>query len=130
MYIGDKAVISMTLLVDAMSAPPLNAGEDALEDILILHLDNGKDLFVSVSASYVPTCFATSLDRLTRLSHPIRAVNVAEVELLPLENQLSMPRELWRIIDYLQQHGRGVVSHHYYNNNDKQNVKGLSILFY
>ncbi|KAI9596347.1 Endonuclease/exonuclease/phosphatase, partial [Syncephalis fuscata] len=105
---GDKAIISMTLLVDAMSAPPLNAGEDALEDILILHLDNGKDFFVSVSASYVPTCFATSLDRLTRLPHPVRAVPVAEVELLLSENQLSMPRELWRIIDYLQMHGQNM----------------------
>ncbi|RKP10570.1 Endonuclease/exonuclease/phosphatase, partial [Thamnocephalis sphaerospora] len=105
---GDKATISMTLLVDAVSAPALNAGEDMLEDILILHLDNGKDFFVSVSASYIPTCFATSLERLVRLTKPVRAVDVAEMQLLPEENQLSMPREIWRIVDYLQLHAEHV----------------------
>lgn len=99
----------MTLLVDALSAPPLNAGTDQLEDILILHLNNGKDFFVSVSASYIPTCFATSVDRLTRLQHPMRQVAASDVVLLPVEHQLSMPRELWRIVDYLQQNGSTVV---------------------
>jgi phosphatidylinositol-bisphosphatase len=106
--LGDKATIHMTLLVDAVSAPVLNAGEDLLEDILILHLDNGKDFFVSVSATYIPTCFANSLERLTRLSGPIRSMDITEMRLLDHEHQLRIPRELWRIVDYIYQHGQSV----------------------
>lgn len=33
--------------VDKTTAGPLNSGDDTLEDILVLHLENGKDYYIS-----------------------------------------------------------------------------------
>ena len=69
---GEKILISITVLVDNRTAPKLNKGNDQLEDILVLHLVNGKDLFILVSGKWRPTCFGTSLEVLVRLAGPIR----------------------------------------------------------
>ena len=37
----------MEVYVDKTTAPKLNSGVDKLEDILVMHLEGGKDLFVS-----------------------------------------------------------------------------------
>ena len=37
----------MTVQVDKNSAAALNAGKDTFEDILVFHLDNGKDYYIS-----------------------------------------------------------------------------------
>ena len=39
----------MELYVNKTTAPQLNSGDDRLDDILVLHLQGGKDLFVSFS---------------------------------------------------------------------------------
>ena len=39
--------MELTLLVDMDTAPGLNTGQDKLEDILVLHLEGGKDFFIS-----------------------------------------------------------------------------------
>ena len=46
-FSGDSQEISITVLVDKNTAASLTAGEDTLEDILVLHLDNGKDYYIS-----------------------------------------------------------------------------------
>lgn len=43
-----------------------------MEDILIMHLEYGKDFFISVSGSYIRTCFGNSLEWLSRLDRPTR----------------------------------------------------------
>jgi len=43
----DKACVEMELYVNKSTAPRLNSGKDCLDDILVLHLQGGKDLFVS-----------------------------------------------------------------------------------
>jgi phosphatidylinositol-bisphosphatase len=40
---------------------------EALEDILVLHLENGKDFFLSVQGQYLPTSFGCLLDHLVRI---------------------------------------------------------------
>ena len=40
--------------VDKLTAPLLNTGTDRLEDILVLHLAGGKDLFVSFTTRLMP----------------------------------------------------------------------------
>lgn len=84
--------------------------------MLILHLENGKDFFLLVDGSYSPTCFAMDLERLMRMSKPVR-VAVAEangradkVELVDEDSQLSVPKELFRVVDFLWLHGLNVVS--------------------
>lgn len=69
---GERIMISITVLVDQRTAPKLNKEPNSLEDILVLHLVNGKDIFVLVSGQYFPTCFGTPLETLVRLASPVR----------------------------------------------------------
>lgn len=39
----------MEVLVDKRSAYKMNNGQDKLYDILVLHLDGGKDIFITVT---------------------------------------------------------------------------------
>ncbi|KAG0338106.1 hypothetical protein BG000_004551 [Podila horticola] len=77
---GEKAQIHITVMVDNESASVLNTGREKMEDILIMHLEYGKDFFISVSGSYIRTCFGNSLEWLSRLDRPIRLWNPAEDE--------------------------------------------------
>ncbi|KAF9351436.1 hypothetical protein BGX26_010562 [Mortierella sp. AD094] len=72
---GESAKIHLTVMVDNESAPLLNTGKEKMDDILILHLEHGKDYFISVSGSYIRTCFGNSLEWLSRLDRPIRLWN-------------------------------------------------------
>lgn len=45
----EKITITFTVLVDHATAPKLNNGKDTIDDIIILHLKNGRDHFVSVA---------------------------------------------------------------------------------
>ena len=48
--------------------------QNKLEDILVLHLEGGKDFFISVSGNYILSSFGQSLERLVQLHVPIREV--------------------------------------------------------
>ena len=55
--------LTYTLYNDTqLSAALLNTGADKIEDILIVHLENGKDYFVSLQGHYLATCFAYPLE--------------------------------------------------------------------
>eukprot|EP00697_Spironema_sp_BW2_P013109 gnl/Spiro4/2998_TR1474_c0_g1_i1.p1 gnl/Spiro4/2998_TR1474_c0_g1~~gnl/Spiro4/2998_TR1474_c0_g1_i1.p1 ORF type:complete len:953 (-),score=216.28 gnl/Spiro4/2998_TR1474_c0_g1_i1:53-2911(-) len=43
-----------------------------LDDILVLHLKNGRDFFITVQGYYQKSCFGSSLEKLCCLSAPIR----------------------------------------------------------
>ena len=46
--LGEKCEVSLEVNVDKKTAYLLNSGQDKLEDILVLHLIGGKDLFITV----------------------------------------------------------------------------------
>jgi phosphatidylinositol-bisphosphatase len=46
---GQKCDIKLEVCVDKRSAWKLNSGEDKLYDILVLHLINGKDIFITIT---------------------------------------------------------------------------------
>ncbi|XP_022906082.2 type II inositol 1,4,5-trisphosphate 5-phosphatase [Onthophagus taurus] len=97
---GDKCDIRFEVTL-------LDAG-NYLEDILVLHLENGKDIFISVSAQCERSCFTTSISVLCRCPVPIlnmtaEQIYQAEREQIPL--RYSIPRELWLLVDYLYRHG-------------------------
>jgi hypothetical protein len=46
---GDKCDVYLEVYVDKKSAYKLNSGEDKLYDILVLHLEGGKDIFITVT---------------------------------------------------------------------------------
>ncbi|KAK1476988.1 endonuclease/Exonuclease/phosphatase [Colletotrichum tamarilloi] len=45
----------------------LNDGRSTLEDILVLRVEDGRDHFIPVRASWLPTCFGRSIDELIRI---------------------------------------------------------------
>lgn len=106
--------ISLEVYVSKDSVTLLNSGEDSIEDILVLHLDRGKDYFITISANYLPSCFGTSLETLCRMRKPIREVPVTK--LVDLEKSrmnilvdnsgtedkpLKIPKEVWLLVDHL-----------------------------
>ena len=49
---GDIAEIELIVHIDQQSASAFKSGHDKFDDILILHLEHGKDLFITVSGEY------------------------------------------------------------------------------
>ena len=48
MVTGEHCEVQLEVYVDKMTAPDLNTSRKKLDDILVLHLEGGKDLFVSM----------------------------------------------------------------------------------
>lgn len=51
------------------------------EDILVLHLENGKDIFISVSGDCQRSCFTASISVLCRCSLPILLMSPEQLRL-------------------------------------------------
>ncbi|KAI8593400.1 hypothetical protein BDZ88DRAFT_404548 [Geranomyces variabilis] len=75
---GDQLKINVTILVDNTTVSALNSTTDTLDDILILHTENGKDHFLSVSGNWLPSCFGTKLEALCKFIRPVREWSMSE----------------------------------------------------
>lgn len=71
--------IYLEVYVSKDSVTLLNSREDSIEEILVLHLDRGKDYFITISGNYLPSCFGTSLETLCRMKKPIREIPVTKL---------------------------------------------------
>ncbi|XP_033013370.1 type II inositol 1,4,5-trisphosphate 5-phosphatase isoform X1 [Lacerta agilis] len=109
-----EVTVELELFVNKSTATRLNSGEDQLEDILVLHLDRGKDYFLPVSGNYLPSCFGCPLQTLCHMREPIQEMSpeaIRKLVLLPLwssdddsswpEKPLDIPKELWMMVDHL-----------------------------
>ena len=76
---GQKCDVRLEILVDKKSACKLNSGEDKLYDILILHLEGGKDIFITVTGTYERSCFGSSIETLVRIFVPIKELTVGKL---------------------------------------------------
>ncbi|XP_069049892.1 inositol polyphosphate 5-phosphatase OCRL isoform X2 [Lepisosteus oculatus] len=115
--------IFLEVYVSKDSVTMLNSGEDTIEDILVLHLDRGKDYFITIGGNYLPSCFGTSLETLCRMRKPIREIPITKlidlgedsclekertrVSHLLVDNAetedkpLKIPKEVWLLVDHL-----------------------------
>lgn len=105
--------IELELFVNKSTATKLNSGKDTIEDILVLHLERGKDYFLSVSGNYLPSCFGSPIHTLCYMREPILDLplkTVSDLTLMSvqtaddrsqLENPMEIPKELWMMVDYL-----------------------------
>eukprot|EP00762_Andalucia_godoyi_P000848 ANDGO_03734.mRNA.1 Polyphosphatidylinositol phosphatase INP53 len=104
---SERAEVKITVTVNKDSAPLLNLGSNLLEDILILHLKNGRDHFVPISGRFMRSCFGNSLENLVSILGPVRSS--LPIQLAPPSEQnqrkLKLPKELWRLTDYIFRHG-------------------------
>ncbi|XP_050430300.1 inositol polyphosphate 5-phosphatase OCRL isoform X2 [Adelges cooleyi] len=108
---GEKCDITLEVMVDKKSAYKMNSGQDKLYDILVLHLEGGKDIFITVTGSYERSCFGCSLETLCYLKVPIKEIPLGT--LMELENNKNnlpldpypVPKEVWYLVDHLYRHG-------------------------
>ncbi|KAF9238067.1 DNase I-like protein [Melanogaster broomeanus] len=96
----ESTTVTVLTYVDNESAAKLNLGPSRLECTLILHTALGKDHFIAVSGDYQYTCFANTLERLTRLATPIRKLKSPEA-LMPAGKAMNAPREIMRLINWM-----------------------------
>ncbi|KAI6652637.1 hypothetical protein LOD99_4422 [Oopsacas minuta] len=94
-----------------------------LEDILILHLEGGKDFFITIQATYIASCFGSSLEYLSHLRVPFfqarvptgNLIDVDDVTAIPepasryiqslmLDDNVELPQELVAMVEYLKEH--------------------------
>ncbi|XP_057561771.1 type II inositol 1,4,5-trisphosphate 5-phosphatase isoform X1 [Hippopotamus amphibius kiboko] len=110
----DSAIeIELELFVNKTTATKLNSGEDKIEDILVLHLDRGKDYFLSISGNYLPSCFGSPIHTLCYMREPILDLpleTVRELTLMQLQTEdngsqleepMDIPKELSMMIEFL-----------------------------
>lgn len=110
---GEKCDIELEVYVDKHTASKLNTGQDRMYDILVLHLEGGKDIFITVTGSYTPSCFGSSLEALVRMHVPIRDIPVEvliNMETLTAPNNsmdlpFEIPKEIWLLVDHLYSKG-------------------------
>ncbi|XP_077277319.1 oculocerebrorenal syndrome of Lowe isoform X5 [Temnothorax americanus] len=107
---GEKCDIKLEVYVDKKTACKLNSGEDKLYDILVLHLEGGKDIFITITGTYERSCFGSSMEALVHISVPIREIPIGR--LIELENNKNLtqepypvPKEIWHLVDRLYRHG-------------------------
>ncbi|CAJ1062707.1 type II inositol 1%2C4,5-trisphosphate 5-phosphatase isoform X3 [Xyrichtys novacula] len=109
---GGTVEIELEVFVNRLTAPDLNSGKEQIEDILVLHLERGKDYFISVAGNYMPSCFGTSIRSLCQLREPIQdmpqeTLRELQAEISGDENAaktekpLDIPKELWMMVDHL-----------------------------
>eukprot|EP00038_Savillea_parva_P030608 m.78922 g.78922 ORF g.78922 m.78922 type:complete len:749 (+) comp9257_c0_seq2:202-2448(+) len=90
---GESAELVFHAKVDYRTVGPLNRGEMHVDDIVVLHLENGKDIFVSIMGKWESSFMGTSLDEL--------------VDRGPGVEHDRVPRQLWAMIDHLNTFGLG-----------------------
>eukprot|EP01156_Anaeramoeba_ignava_P022426 Anaeramoba_ignava/c20646_g2_i1.p1 GENE.c20646_g2_i1~~c20646_g2_i1.p1 ORF type:complete len:751 (+),score=175.99 c20646_g2_i1:205-2457(+) len=99
---GTKLEIKFTIHVDNSTAHLLNIGKEELDEIVILHFENGKDHFVSIHGEYLKSCFGMNLETLVQIEEPIRDIKEISKE---SEAKMIIPKEIWRLVDYLNLYG-------------------------
>ncbi|KAF7990591.1 hypothetical protein HCN44_000396 [Aphidius gifuensis] len=107
---GEKCDVQLEVFVDKKSACKLNSGEDTVYDILVLHLEGGKDIFITVTGNYERSCFGSSIEALVHIPVPIREIPVGRIIELennknPSDEPYSVPKEIWLLVDRLYRHG-------------------------
>ncbi|XP_055782216.1 type II inositol 1,4,5-trisphosphate 5-phosphatase-like isoform X2 [Salvelinus fontinalis] len=99
---GGNVDIDLEVFVNRSTATELNAGRQQIEDILVLHLERGKDYFLSVSGNYLPSCFGSSIHTLCQLRDPIQEMPLETIrELGELFQQPGLHSEFVKIRDCL-----------------------------
>ena len=107
---GESMTINFSINLDNKTAQQLNQGRESLDDIIILRLENGRDHYLTVSGTYARSCFGMSLRDLVVIGEPVRDLPLepkarAEFEKKHPPASLSVPKELWRIVDAINEKG-------------------------
>lgn len=85
----------------------LNEGQSRLEEVLVLAVDKGRDHFIPVRASWLPTCLGRSVDELIRvpkggIRNFVRQRGIQGAVPYNLDVQCSTPKELVKLTEAVQ----------------------------
>lgn len=116
---GKSMSIRLKLRIDAATAWRMHrkqkepGGANGALDILVLHVKNGADIFITVMGRYRPSCFGFSVETLIRLERPVARMDL--MELMEVESRadflstlpatIQIPREVYLLVDHLYRKG-------------------------
>ena len=103
--VGESTRITVTAHVTRDTSGALMTGEDVLEDILIFGLESERDFFISVAGEYRRSAVGCSIEYLVNHPAPIRLSRASSPPASSSASVLSLPEEIWRLVDHLYQHG-------------------------
>jgi len=103
---GEVVNISITLLVSTVKQVlDLNNKREVLDDVLVLRVDGGRDVFIPISAKWLYSSYGTTLKELVKIPEDVggfRGYREAEEKQKVKEGPLySAPREIYRITQFL-----------------------------
>ncbi|KAJ1792330.1 hypothetical protein LPJ59_004857 [Coemansia sp. RSA 2399] len=101
---GVSAELEFTVMVDERTSAALNSRIMDMSDILVLHLERGRDYFVQVQGSYKPSVYGMSLDILVHCKEPVREMSRHDFERCLCSGQFSVPKCIWSLTDFLSQY--------------------------
>jgi len=99
--VGSKKTITLTAHVARETVEEVT--KSGMEDFLIFRLVQGGDAFITIFGNYCPSCFGQTIEKLVKIRQPISRVNLNDIP--TPEAALSLPKEVWRMIDYIYKFG-------------------------
>ncbi|KAJ2211580.1 hypothetical protein EV179_005391 [Coemansia sp. RSA 487] len=101
---GVRIDLEFVVIVDEHTSAPLNSRTEDMCDILVLHLERGRDYFVQVQGNYRPSVYGMSLDILVHCKEPVREMSRHDFEKCLCSGQFSVPKCIWTLTDFLSQY--------------------------
>ncbi|KAG2374978.1 hypothetical protein C9374_010352 [Naegleria lovaniensis] len=114
---GESIEIELTCCFNAQSAPPFNLDDSSnetvpFEDVLIIHVDNGKDYPLKIYGNYLKSCFGNSLNNLVQCFMSVRDPHCKDQIQFEYEDgtvstlkSLYIPKELFFMCDHIVKYG-------------------------
>lgn len=106
---GETVNATIEILVNRIAqAKALNDGRVSLEEVLVLRVTDGRDHFVPVRATWLPTCIGRSIDELIRVPDGGIRAFVASLKKhkgsIPYDSDVhrSAPKELFKLIEAVE----------------------------
>lgn len=107
---GDSLSIRFKIFIDVQTAWRMHRKQRVSNskiplDILVLHVENGRDIFITVLGEYRPSCFGFSVETLARLPQPVYELDLKDLLQIVssiYENQFfSLCREVFKIYNHV-----------------------------
>ncbi|WWC57979.1 uncharacterized protein I303_100514 [Kwoniella dejecticola CBS 10117] len=114
---GQELTLKVVIDVDEYWSAKLTLGSEDINDVLVLQIAGGKDIFITVQANYLASTISLPLHVLSALPSPVRDISLSERKILgrPLtpsttngEAPAKPVRDVWRLLEYLMAKGSGV----------------------
>lgn len=81
---GDTLSIRIKVFIDVHTAWRIHRKQKVSNrkiplDILVLHVDKGRDIFITIMGEYRPSCFGFSIDTLAKIPHPVYEMDLKDL---------------------------------------------------